>query len=131
MKAYALGDEFAATMMGYNYYDGDNGFEQDNDEAWKWFNRGAHWEDYNGFAMIAQMIENGDAPKQYGQAEADYCYLQALRRGDDDQINTVVEIYRYGGLTEFGEEIETLYEPKYEDPDDEPEDDDGRWDAWA
>ena len=81
--------------------------------------------------MAAEMIENGDAPKPYGQEEADYWYLQALRRGDDDQIDKVVEIYRMGGLTDFAEEIETLYEPKYEGPWDEPEDDDGRWDAWA
>ena len=131
MKAYSLGDETAATTMGYNYYYGDNGFEQDNDEAWIWFTRAALWEDCRGFAMAAEMIENGDAPKPYGQEEADYWYLQALRRGDDDQIDKVVEIYRMGGLTDFAEEIETLYEPKYEGPWDEPEDDDGRWDAWA
>ena len=125
LKAYALGDEFAAFLMGHNHYYGANGFEQNYDEAWRWFNNAAFWEDSSGYEMAAMMIELGEAPQRYDQACADYYYLQALRRGDKDQLNKVVEIYRAGRLADFANEIETRFVPDYqpkEDPDDDSDD---------
>ena len=69
------------------------------------------------------MIEEGEAPSQYDQVWSDHFYLQALRRGDNNQLGKVVEIYRAGRLTEFAKEIETLYIPKYEALPEEPTDD--------
>lgn len=123
LKAYSLGDEFSAYLLGSNYYYGKNGFEQNDDEAWRWFNNAAFWEESLGYAMAAEMIEEGEAPSQYDQVWSDHFYLQALRRGDDNQLGKVVEIYRAGRLTEFAKEIETLYIPKYEALPEEPTDD--------
>lgn len=136
LRSYALGEEFGAYLLGYNYYHGENGFEQNHEEAWRWFNNAAFWEDFSGFTMAAKMIENGEAPERFDQNWSDYFYLQALRRGDVNQLGKVVEIYRAGRLTDFAKEIETLYilkykEPPTEEPVDEPMDDDGRFDAWS
>lgn len=122
MKAYALGEELAAFFIGYNHYYGEDGFEQSYDEAWRWFNNAAFWEEPMSFSMAAFMIEQGQAPEQYDQACADYYRLQALRRGDNDQLNKVVEIYRDGRLAEFANEIETRFVPDYQ-PDEDIEDD--------
>ena len=60
--------------------------------------------------------------------------LQALRLGDTEMLETVVDSYEHGHLTDFAAEIEKYYIPelarqrqeKYDDWDD-----DGRFDAWS
>ena len=114
LKSDELGNEFADYVMGVYYYFGMNGFPEDNEKAWGWFSKGAYYEDANSYSMLAQMIEEGNAPDKYDQSWADEFRLQGLRRGDDDQLKEVVKIYRAGRLTNFAREIETLYLPKYE-----------------
>ena len=113
-KAVDLGYELAHYVIGSYYYFGMYGFEEDDDKAWKWFSRGAYLEDGSCYSMLAQMIEEGHAPDQYDQSWADDFRLQGLRRGDDDQLKKVVEIYRAGRLTNFAGEIEMYYIPRYE-----------------
>ena len=122
--AYSYGDEFGAYLMGYNYYYGLDGFEQNIDLAWKYCSGAAYWEDGTAYGLLAQMIEEGYNSEKYDKSWANDFYLQALRRGDDNQLDKVVEIYRSGGLTEFTKEIELIYIPRYEQQlAEKPEDD--------
>ena len=128
-NAHDLGNEFADYVIGMYYYFGMNGFEEDNEKAWNWLSRGAYLEEGYCYSLLAQMIEEGNAPEGYNQTWADEFRLQALRRGDSEQLKKVVEIYRSGRLTNFASEIETLYIPKYEqqqteNPEEEDEEED-------
>ena len=128
-NSHDLGNEFADYVIGLYYYFGMNGFEEDNEKAWNWLSRGAYLEDGYCYSLLAQMIEEGNAPEGYDLSWADEFRLQALRRGDSEQLKKVVEIYRSGRLTNFAREIESLYIPQYEqqlaeNPEEEPEEED-------
>ena len=112
--ADTLGEEFASFIAGYNYYKGCYGFEQDDNMAWEWFWRAAYYEDSTSYAMLAKMIEEGRSPEGFDQTYADEFHLQALRRGEKDELERVVNIYRAGRLTNFAREIESIYIPRFE-----------------
>ena len=133
--AYRLGEYIAPWMMGYNYYYGQYGFEENDAQAWMWFAKAALIGSAEGYEMMATMIEEShcpddDLPEEY----AETCWLNALRLSwDDERLAKVCEAYKHGKLTEYATEIEQYYLPEYEpsDDDDDYEDDDGRYDAWA
>ena len=133
---YTLGDRTAPFFMGYNYYEGQYGFEQDYASAWQWFARSALMRCNMGYTMMARMLEDGQAPEGYNEEFQHVCELRALRLGDDDMLDKVVEAYKHGFLTDYAAEIERYhlpeYESKHEEDDYEPDEgDDGRYDAWS
>ena len=87
------------------------------------------------YTMMAKMIAEGRAPGQYDETFQHMCELKALRLGDEEQLDAVVEAYKAGALTEYAAEIEQYYLPAYEEKheldDMYDEEDDGRYDAWA
>ena len=132
--AWALGEDLGAYFMGDNYYRGAYGFEKDNEAAWGWYASAAILGNSAAYLCMAEMIEAGDAPETYDEEFEWECTLNALRQGEDDVLDDVVEAYKRGHLTHAAAEIEKSYLPKYEEKhqdDDEYEEDDGRYDAWA
>lgn len=145
IKAYELGDNMAPYLLGNDYYFGKLGFEEDDEEAWKWFSRGALYSSSECYKMLAQMIEEGHCPDE-NFADNDnylfYCKLCALRLGNNDMLIPVVRAYTNGMLTDFADEIEQFYLPKVKEEDlrgplpgeedeEEYDEEDGKYDAWS
>lgn len=145
LKAYELGDNLAPYLLGCDYYFGKLGFEEDDKEAWKWFSRGALYYSPECYKMLAQMIEEGHCPDENFTEDDNYlfyCKLWALRLGSKDMLIPVVRAYTNGMLTDFAAEIEQFYLPRVseedlhgplpgEDDEEEYDEEDGKYDAWA
>ncbi|MBQ7631592.1 MAG: hypothetical protein IJS82_02410 [Paludibacteraceae bacterium] len=135
--SYEIGDAYGAFSMGYNYYLGQFGFEENNAEAWRWFARAALMRSSTAYYMMAQMIADEYAPEGYDEEFQHICELRALRLGEDECLGKVVQAYKHGFLTDFALEIEKYHLPAYEakeeeeDDDEYDEGDDGRYDAYA
>lgn len=108
------GSDIAPYFMGDAYYDGKYGFEQDDNEAWNWFIEGSHRDDGSAYKMLAVMITENKNPYDVSDGLVEYCAIMALRNGDDDMLDVVVEGYRDGLLTDYAAEIEMYYIPKYD-----------------
>lgn len=135
-EAERLGEPMAFHYHGILYYAAYLGHMEDDDMAWRLFMRGNQLGDMSCMGMLADMITEGRAPEEYSHKDACLFRLKALRYGDDDQLPEVMQAYIEGDLDEYADEIETLYRPlydalEYETDDEDPEDDDGRFDAWA
>jgi len=143
-EAIRLGESLGLYYLGMIYHDALFGHFEDDDKAWEYFMRGNKLSDVSCISMLSNMIMEGRAPEEYQYEDACFYSLRALRYGDDDQLLTVMEGYFDGCLDEYKEEIELLYKPRYDEleddvcmnpgrdyEDDDPEDDDGRFDAWA
>ena len=135
-EATRLGEPMAYFYLGMLYHDAMLFHLEDDDKAWAYFMRGNQLGDMSCMAMLAAMILEGRATEQYHYEDACFFQLKALRFGDEDQLEDVVHAWFEGELQEYADEIETLYKPRYDalrnvDDDDDPEDDDGRFDAWA
>lgn len=113
-KGYQLGDNIAPWVMGKNYYFGNFGFEENDEEAWKWFNLGAVYSSPNCYSMMATMIDEGHCPVEVPESFRPYCLLCAYRHGDDSRLEDVIEAYQNGQLDDFKDEIEKYYLPLYE-----------------
>lgn len=113
-NAIRLGHDFAPTLLGEAYYYGDYGFEEDNTEAWNCFIEGTHREDAKAFAMVAQMIGEKNQPFEVSKNLQAFCELNALRRGDNDQLASVMDAYQHGMLDFAKDEIDKYYRPKYD-----------------
>ena len=131
--AHRLGAKLAEYSMGCHYYYGDCGFEQDNEAAFSWFAQGALRRCASCYSMIVTMFDEGTNPDRYGEDFKYEAMIRALRFGSEDMLPRVVEAYKAGHLTPYAAEIEQYYLPKYQEPDpaDDPDDDAGRFDAWA
>ena len=112
-KAYQLGDNMAALLLGYNYYYGSLGFGKNEKEAWEWFNLGAVYGSSGCFGMMAQMISDGHCPREANDKFRAFCLLCAYRRGDESKLEEVIEAYQNGLLDDYKNEIEKYYLPKY------------------
>lgn len=92
--AFKLGLGDAAYYLGLYYYEGSHGFEQDYNEAWRWFSRGQYLESGMVFAGMAKMIEDGIKPDDLPDNYLDYLKLGASLRiteaQADENIPTVV-----------------------------------------
>lgn len=123
--AFELGEDLAPYMLGCNYYYGKNGYKQDYKEAWYWFAAGARMESSYCYSMLAEMVQEGEQPDEIDTSGEflEFCQLSALRRGDNSQLENVVEAYRAGKLSFAATEIEKYYVPNYdESTEDEDED---------
>ena len=123
-KAYDLGDNIAPLILGNNYYYGSLGFEDNNKEAWRWYNMGAVYGSPSCYSMMATMIEDCNCPRKVDDGFRAYCVLCAYRLGDDDKLEDVIIDYQNGLLDDYKNEIEKFYLPRYEDiaPDEEDPD---------
>ena len=135
-EATRLGEPMAYFYLGMLYHDATLFHLEDDDKAWTYFMRGNQLGDMSCMAMLAAMILEGRATEQYHYEDACFFQLKALRFGDEDQLEDVVHAWFEGELKEYADEIEKLYKPRYDAlrnvvDDDDPEDDDGRFDAWA
>ncbi|MBP5341691.1 MAG: hypothetical protein J6Y52_04975 [Bacteroidales bacterium] len=133
-KALDGGDTMGAYCMGMLFRD-----EGNDEEAWRWFWRGCQLGDAACMTEMAGMGQEGRAPEWVNFHEVCLFRLRALRYGDDSQLEPVVEAWVHEAeLQDFDSEMKNLWYPRYkelqeedEDYDDEPEDDDGRFDPWA
>ena len=114
-KACKLGDNMAPYLLGCHYYFGTQGFEEDDEAAWKWFNLGSAYGSSSCYSMMAQMISEGHCPKKVSEKFHAYCLLCACRFGDESMLEDVIEAYRNGLLDDFKNEIEKYYIPRYND----------------
>ena len=141
-EAEKLGEPSGCYYRGMLYYNAEYHHFEDDDKAWACFMRGARMGDLLSMGKLADMTEEGRAPEQFGWEDACLFRLKALRYGDEEQLLPVIQAYFEGDLEEYKDEIESLYKPLYNElafeqeglenwPDDDPEDDDGRFDAWA
>lgn len=112
-RAYQLGDNMAAFIMGNNYYYGSLGFDENEKEAWKWFNLGAIYGSADCFGMMATMISEGYGPKDADEEFRAFCLLCAYRRGDESKLEEVIDAYLNGLLFNHMNEIDKYYVPKY------------------
>ena len=108
------GDGDAAVQLGNHYYYGEYGFEEDNNLAWGHFLDGSIANKAEAWAMLAQIVLDGNGPENLSGSFVTYCRLMALRQGDDDQLIPVILAYRSGALGEYKDEIEKYYQPQYD-----------------
>lgn len=111
-KACVLGDNNAPAILGRHYYYGTNGFAEDDEAAWKWFNIGSAYSSSECYSMMAQMISEGHCPKKVSEKFHAFCILCAYRFGDESKLEDVIKAYRSGLLDDFRNEIERYYLPK-------------------
>ena len=149
VEAERKGESGAFLYHGKLYYDAEYHHMEDDEKAWALFSRGAELGHSLCMSMMADMIEEGRAPEEYHWEDACKLRLKSLRFGNEDELLDVVHCYFEDDYDEDDAyEIKTYYLPKYEAlenepyvgpngegledwPDDDPEDDDGRFDAWA
>lgn len=146
--AAELGDKAAWEQLGDCYYEGSYGFEKDYKKAFTCYSNGAIHDAVNSIEKLWKMMHDHliDRPLDY----VDSIALQGARCGSKRLLAETVIIHQEGRLAEYADEIERFYDPIFDAPefsldndedwrdvideqfgDDEPEDDDGRYDAWA
>ena len=108
-----LGDNIAPWLLGKHYYYGNFGFEENDEEAWKWFSLGAAYSSSECYSMMATMIDEGHCPVEVDEKFRAECLLNAYRHGDDSRLEDVVEAYQKGHLEAYRDEIEPYYLPIY------------------
>ena len=149
-EACKKGDSAGYYYLGYVYYEGRYSTVENNAKAWECFMQGNRMGNSLCMVMLADMIEEGRASAEFHYEDACLFRLRALRYGDDSQLLPVVHCFHEGELEDYADEINRDYIPKYEslgdelytpdgdglenwpdDYQDDPEDDDGRFDPWA
>lgn len=108
-EAVALGQGKAAYYLGSCYYNGLYGFEEDDNKAWQWYNKGVNMEDGFSYGGMAQMVEDGICPDGLPENFCEICRLNGLRRGNNDLLEEVLKAYQSGKLKDYAEEIENVY----------------------
>ena len=130
MSAYEEGSDLAPYYIGDNYYHGNYGYKKDLKMAWYFFAEGTKRDDGESYEMLAVMVSGDENPYEISDKEGfvNHCAMMALRNGNDNLLDLVVESYRNGELTDYAAEIEKYYIPEYEksheNDDEEDEDDD-------
>ena len=129
ISACEEGSDLAPYFMGNAYYHGYYGFEKDFEKAWFWFCEGTKRDDGESYEMLGVMVSGDENPYEIENKEefVNHCVMMALRNGDDNVLDLVVESYRNGELTDYAAEIERYYIPEYEknhENDDDEEDED-------
>lgn len=145
-QAAQLGDTAAWEQLGECYYDGSCGFEQSYEKAFTCYSNGAIHDAVGSIEKLWRMMHDHhiDRPLEY----VDSIALQGARCGSKRLLAETVIIHQEGRLNEYADEIERFYDPIFDAPEftlddddwrevideqtgDEPDDDDGRWDAYA
>lgn len=112
--ASRLGEGNAALQMGYHYYYGEYGFEENNDLAWSEFVGATGMNIGEAYGMLAQIVLDGNGPEEkLPSGFIAYCRLMGLRLGDDDQLIPLMVAFHSNGLGKYRNEIVKYYEPRY------------------
>ena len=147
-NAAQLGEAVAWELLGDMYYNGDYGFEQSYKKAFTSYSNGVIHDSDSAAEKLWKMMHNHiiDRPLHY----IDEIALLGARWGSKRLLAETVIIHQEGRLAEYDDEITKYYEPIFDAPefpldndedwqdvinqqlgDDETDDDDGRYDAWA
>ncbi len=147
-QAAELGDNAAWEQLGDCYKEGSYGFEKSDEKAFTCYTNGAIHDAQACIEKLWKMMHGHliDRPLDY----VDSIALKGARCGSKRLLAETVIIHQEGRLSEYTDEIERFYDPIFDAPeftldddddwrdiideqfgDDEPEDDDGRYDAWA
>ena len=129
------GSDMAPYFLGNAYHDGSYGFEKDLVKAWNRYVDGSNRDDGDAYLALSLMISNHENPIEIpNEEETMYYYvMMALRNNTTvDILDTVVQGYLDGELSDYAEEFERYYLPEYyskhkdekkeEDEDEEDED---------
>lgn len=130
-EAARMGETLGLYYQGMLYYKAQYNHYEDDGKAFDCFMRGNRLGDSFCMSMLADMILEGRTPEEYSYEDACFFQLKALRYGDDEQLASVLHAYFEGDLKEYADEIERYYLPRFYEEEDDIEDDDGRYDAWA
>ncbi|MGM9781058.1 MAG: hypothetical protein ACI3Y7_04300 [Candidatus Cryptobacteroides sp.] len=110
-----LGGADAAFLMGSFYEEGQYGFEQDYDQAWGWYSRGALLRSEDCYEALSRMVlEDETAPEMYDEEFGYECAYRGYILGADT-LEQVIRGYRSGHLTSHAAVIEEFYLPLYEE----------------
>lgn len=147
-QAARLGDTASWEQLGDCYYHGDYGFKQDYNKAFTCYTNGAIHDAMGSIEKLWRMMHDHliDRPLDY----VDSIAIQGARCGSKRLLAETVIIHQEGRLVEYTDEIERFYDPIFDAPeftldndedwqevideqlgDDDPEEEDGRYDAWA
>ena len=141
-KAYNLGYNPAIEQIGDVYYNGMYGYPEDYEMAFSCYSRAAFHDSVTATEQVWQMMHDHliDRPLDY----VDSIALLGARLGSKKLLAETVVAHQEGRLNEFADEIEKYYEPIFDaddftidedldnaSDDDDYEEDDGRYDAWA
>lgn len=110
-----LGEGLCAYYLAYNHYHGDLGFKRDIKKAFEYANEGYRLGDAYSCSLIVDM-QDDETPKDFKLDDKQMAFmrLEALRFGDDSQLDAVVKAY-HKGLFEgaIAEEVEREWLPKF------------------
>ena len=110
-----LGGADAAFLMGSFYEEGQYGFEQDYDQAWGWYSRGALLRSEDCYEALSRMVlEDETAPEMYDEEFGYECAYRGYILGADT-LEQDIRGYRSGHLTSHAAVIEEFYLPLYEE----------------
>lgn len=110
-----LGGADAAFLMGSFYEEGQYGFEQDYDQAWGWYAKGALLRSEGCYEALSRMVlEDETAPEMYDEEFGYECAYRGYILGADT-LERVIRGYRSGHLTSHAAVIEEFYLPLYEE----------------
>ncbi len=133
-QAARLGDMVAWEQLGDMYYEGTYGFQQDYENAFACYSNGVKQESAACMEKLWKMMHDHliDRPLDY----VDQVTLWGARHESKRLLAEVVIAHQEGRLTRYHDEISKYYEPVFDAPDftlddDEDEEDDGRFDAFA
>ena len=128
-------------LLGDIYREGKIDISVDLVKAWEYYVHGSEFMLDSCFEKMYDMLQANEIQLgQMNNEEAmDLCMVNGARLHNARLLVATVEAYRHGRLTQFAREIEMFHIPAYDAiPDDEPlddedegQDDDGRFDAWA
>ena len=116
-RGIKLGEGVCAYFMAYNYYRGAMGFKQDYEAAIQVATRGYALGDPSSCALIAEMSEKSGSKHEclrLDEGQMAFMRLEALRYGDESQLEAVVKAYRIGLYKgSLSEEVEREWLPQF------------------
>lgn len=128
----------AAHYLGEIYRYGQYGIEKDIEEAYSWHCQASQWGVSDSYEALYTMVAEAEIDFDPNEIDdvLDYLALQGARSQNEAMLRKAVERYNQGGLKDFDTEIEAYHIPAYnalpdEPEDDEPIDDDGRYDPYV
>ena len=120
------GEGLCAYYLGFHSFTGTLGFTIDEEDAFRYLRKGVALGDCYSCSLLADILEER-AETPAAKKEVARLRLKAVRYGKDDDREQLTQDYRDGLLDEYRDEIEEYWLPD----DDDVDEDDGRWDAYA
>ncbi|MBQ8957064.1 MAG: sel1 repeat family protein [Bacteroidales bacterium] len=118
-RGIQLGEGICAYYLAFNYFHGTLGFKRDIKKAFKYANEGYRLGDAFACDLIIDM-QNDETPEdfKFDDSQTAFMRLEALRFGDDSQLEAVVKAYHAGLYSQeaIQEEIRREWLPKYVKP---------------